>query len=217
MIFIDKRFILLMAIFVSLLSACNNETESIDDNSSSTNSVASEVSTKGTKVTVQTETALAKRAVSTFAGKIKENLSKAIQESGPMKALRVCNHKMPKLTAHLSDVYGKQLSRVSLKYRNPNNAPDEWQREILEDFETRKALGENVKLMAYAEIVTHQGQKQFRFMTAIPTENSCLTCHGTTLSPKLHKRINTLYPKDKAIGYEQGDIRGAFVFVNNLR
>lgn len=116
----------------------------------------------------------------------------------------------------MSDVHGKQLSRVSLKYRNSNNAPEDWQRTVLEDFEARHALGEDASKMVYAEIVSNEDQRQFRFMKAIPTDNACLICHGRVIDPKLKQRITELYPNDQAVDFEYGDIRGAFVVMNNL-
>jgi hypothetical protein len=53
-------------------------------------------------------------------------------------------------------------------------------------------------------------------MKAIPTEAMCLTCHGTEISPAVLTRVNQLYPQDKAIGFKEGDLRGAFVVVKNL-
>ena len=205
-----------------LLSACNSDSNpetptSSDSKAKTDTSVAALLDTaKPDVVNINTETANAQIAVADFAGNLKAKLMEAMQSSGPMKALSVCNHKVPAITAHLADVYGKQLSRVSLKYRNSNNRPDDWQRTILEDFEARKALGEDANKMVYAEIVTKDNKRQFRFMQAIVTEDRCLICHGKNISPKLKKRITKLYPNDQAVDYEQGDIRGAFVVVNNL-
>jgi len=216
---------------VMLLSACNSDSNDATSNTDSSNTEKTRKDTtinsaerlnsaahvpEPVTINVNTETASAKKVVAKFAGELKTKLADAIKSSGPMKALSVCNHQAPKLTAHLADVYGKQLSRVSLKYRNSNNAPDDWQRKILDDFESRHAMGEDVSKMVYAEIVENKGKRQFRFMQAIAMENTCLVCHGTKISPKLQKRITELYPKDQAVDYEYGDIRGAFVVVNNL-
>jgi hypothetical protein len=53
-------------------------------------------------------------------------------------------------------------------------------------------------------------------MKAIPTGAVCLTCHGTEVKPEVLTKIKELYPNDKATGYQEGDIRGAFVAVKNL-
>jgi len=213
--------IILSLSFIALLSAC-----SADSNNETPDSAAKPVTQTSTDlktttanvamINIQSETASAKQAIAKFAGELKTELMAAMQSSGPMKALSVCNHKAPAITAHMSDVHGKQLSRVSLKTRNSNNAPEDWQRSVLEDFEARHAMGEDASKMVYAEIVSNEGKRQFRFMKAIPTDNACLICHGRTIAPKLKQRISELYPKDQAIDFEYGDIRGAFVVVNNL-
>jgi hypothetical protein len=46
-------------------------------------------------------------------------------------------------------------------------------------------------------------------MKAIATEGVCLTCHGQDVDPKLKAEIDRMYPNDQAIGFEEGDIRGA--------
>lgn len=38
----------------------------------------------------------------------------------------------------------------------------------------------------------------------------CSTCHGRNISKNLKEEILKLYPEDKAIGFEHGDVRGAF-------
>jgi hypothetical protein len=47
-------------------------------------------------------------------------------------------------------------------------------------------------------------------MKAIPTKIVCLKCHGSEIDPKIVAKLDELYPEDKAVGYKQGDIRGAF-------
>jgi hypothetical protein len=48
-------------------------------------------------------------------------------------------------------------------------------------------------------------------MKAIPTGALCLQCHGLDIAPPVAEKIAELYPYDKATGYREGDIRGAFV------
>jgi len=57
---------------------------------------------------------------------------------------------------------------------------------------------------------------EFRFMKAIPMAANCLQCHGTEISPAVSAKLTELYPQDKAVGYKEGDLRGAFVVVKNL-
>lgn len=109
-----------------------------------------------------------------------------------------------------------QLSRVSLRNRNPANAPNEWQAAVLQDFETRQATGEPVDALAWQEVTEIGGQQEFRLMKAIPTIALCLACHGEAIAPPLADKIAELYPADRATGFREGDIRGAFVVTKKL-
>ena len=71
---------------------------------------------------------------------------------------------------------------TSLKFFNPNNAPDEWERETLLAFE--KGLKEA------REVTSINGSSYLRLMKPFFTESSCLKCHGYQ-------------------GYEEGEVRGA--------
>lgn len=152
----------------------------------------------------------AKQTVMTMVGKMQETMKAAMQEGGPIKAIEVCNVKAPKAAAKMSEKSGYQISRTSLKLRNPNNAPDQWELDVLNKFEERKAAGEDVATMAHAEIVEQEGKRVFRFMKAIPTQGQCLICHGGEVAPEVEEKLSTLYPEDQARGFNMGDIRGAF-------
>jgi hypothetical protein len=155
----------------------------------------------------------AEAAVQALGGALKAELEAAMKTGGPEAALSVCQIKAPELAKAISDSQGMAVKRVSLKNRNPvMGVANEWQTKALNDFETRKAAGEDPATLAYAEVVDHE----FRFMKAIPTAAVCLGCHGTNLSPALTAKLTELYPQDQAVGYKEGDLRGAFVVVKNL-
>jgi len=98
----------------------------------------------------------------------------------------------------------------TLKVRNPANAPDAWERKVLESFEARRARGENVGELEYGEIGAKDGKKVFRYMKAIQTKGICLRCHGTNIDPAVASGLKKYYPQDQATGFKLGDIRGAF-------
>ena len=155
----------------------------------------------------------AKAAVQALGGALKGELEAAMKTGGPVAAMSVCQIKAPELAKAISVEQGMTVKRVSLKNRNPvMGAANAWQTKVLNDFETRKAAGEDPATLAYAEVVDHE----FRFMKAIPTAAVCLGCHGTNLSPAVTAKLTELYPQDKATGYKEGDLRGAFVVVKNL-
>ncbi|HPE60770.1 MAG TPA: DUF3365 domain-containing protein [Thiolinea sp.] len=155
----------------------------------------------------------AREAVMALGGTLKGELQAAMKAGGPVEAIAVCNIRAPEIASTVSAEKGLSIKRVSLKSRNPDTGvPNTWQQAVLEDFETRKAAGEAPDQLAYAEVV----DQEFRFMKAIPTERLCLTCHGTGLATDISTKISELYPEDKATGYQEGDLRGAFVVVKTL-
>ena len=151
-----------------------------------------------------------------FMQTLKGELQAAMKAGGPVNAIQVCNKRAPEIAAGFSEQKGWMVARTSLKYRNPNNAPDAWERTVLEQFEGRKANGEDPKQMEYADVVEDDGVKKFRFMKAIPTGPVCLACHGETIDAAVESRIQELYPEDRARGYNAGDIRGAFTITQPL-
>ena len=151
-----------------------------------------------------------KAVVQEFMGQLKGELEAAMKSGGPLNAIDVCHKTAPVIAKTLSDKYGWEIARTSLKTRNPDNAPDSWETGVLENFEQRKAKGEDVVPMAYFEAVETNGKKNFRFMKAIPTAEVCLKCHGTDIAPEVKAKLQEIYPDDKATGFKLGDIRGAF-------
>jgi hypothetical protein len=102
------------------------------------------------------------------------------------------------------------IARTSLKLRQPDNAPDEWETRQLQSFERRKAAGENPAGIEVGEYVQSGGKTLFRYMKAIPTGEVCLNCHGSALAPEVTAKLKELYPADAATGFKLGDLRGAF-------
>ncbi len=141
---------------------------------------------------------------------LKSEVEKAVQTGGPMHAVSVCNENAPQITRQVSLDAGWDVGRTSLKVRNPKNAPDVWERKVLEDFESRKAAGETLKNMEYYEVVEEDGTQSFRYMKAIPLFGVCVNCHGSKIRPKISAKIYKFYPEDKARGFKPGDLRGAF-------
>jgi cytochrome c553 len=151
---------------------------------------------------------LAKR----LATELKGALSSALQTS-PEHAIAVCNEQAPQIAAKIATDANVQIGRTALKLRNPKNAPSEWQRAVLLDFQNRLKSGEAIGALEYSAAVKTGAQTEHRYMKAIPTEPLCLTCHGKQLTPSLQQAIRAKYPNDAATGFDVGDIRGAVYVV----
>jgi hypothetical protein len=147
-----------------------------------------------------------------LATELKGALSTALQTS-PEHAIAVCNEQAPKIAAKVATEANVQIGRTSLKLRNPKNAPSEWQRAVLLDFQNRLKAGEAVGALEYSATVKAGAKTEHRYMKAIPTEPLCLTCHGKQLTPSLQQAIRAKYPNDAATGFNAGDIRGAVYVV----
>ncbi len=169
---------------------------------------ANEISKQSSKDALVVE---AKSLIGKFADSLKAELGHAIQTGGLKQGIVACQVKAPEVTHSLSQD-GWHVARTSLKLRNPKNAPDEWEREMLLQFEKRLASGE-----AFDKLVAVQhSDTQFKLIKAIPTGALCLSCHGEQLPPEVGEALREHYPDDKATGFEVGEIRGAFVVSKQL-
>lgn len=159
----------------------------------------------------------AKALVKEFATTLQGELQAAMKNGGPTNAIAVCQERAPAIAADLSAQSGWEIGRTSLKARNAaDNTPDAWEQQVLADFDARRAAGEDVQPMAYAEVVETADGKTFRFMKAIPTGDVCLACHGSDITPEVVAAIDERYPDDAARGYSLGDVRGAFTLAKPL-
>ncbi len=70
-------------------------------------------------------------ATAGFGNALKTELVSAMQSGGPLAAIEVCNTRARVIAAAVSLEQGVEVSRVSLKNRNPDNAANEWQASVL--------------------------------------------------------------------------------------
>ena len=133
-------------------------------------------------------------------------------------AIAACSEKAPKMAAAASQNTGWAIRRVSLKNRNPKATPDTWERAVLEDFDRRRAAGENPAMIEKAEIISEGDKRTLRYMKALPTQALCLNCHGgpDKIAAEVKARLTEIYPDDKAVGYSEGQIRGALTVKRTL-
>lgn len=152
-----------------------------------------------------------------YADRLRQNIAQALKEGGPIRAIDSCNTLAPELNASVADGTLFEVARTALRVRNPDNAPDAWEQANLEQFQKSLAGGADPKTLEVYEIVaTKEGQKLFRYMRPIAMRETCLVCHGPNVAPDVKAEIAKYYPDDKAIGYNVGDLRGAFSIVQQL-
>lgn len=156
----------------------------------------------------------ARSMVKTFGGSLKQALQAAIKEGGLTNGIGVCKTVAPEIAESTSNDEWT-ISRTSLKVRNPANTPTEWQEiQLLAMDQQPVKNGKPVEIWQVSEA---SGQPPFQYMRAIPTEKLCLGCHGKSIDPEVKAKLAELYPEDKATGFSEGELRGAFVVTRQAR
>lgn len=150
----------------------------------------------------------ARSMVKNFGGSLKQALQAAIKEGGLTNGIGVCKTVAPEIAeSNSNDKW--TISRTSLKVRNPDNTPTQWQE--IQLLAMDKEPVKNGKPVEVWQVSEASGQPPFQYMSAIPTQKLCLGCHGKSIDPEVKAKLAELYPEDKATGFSEGELRGAFV------
>lgn len=162
--------------------------------------------------TLEEETAEARTLANQLIQELGAELKQQLSAVGPAGAIGVCKDLAPRLAGNLSRQTGYKVSRVSLRARNAMiGQPDAWEQRGLLQFDQRVTLGETADGMERVEFVEEPQGRYFRYLRALPTQPLCVSCHGdaAALGEDVKARLTSEYPKDKAVGYRAGTIRGA--------
>jgi Protein of unknown function (DUF3365) len=152
-----------------------------------------------------------------YSEKLRAGILKALKEGGPVGAIGACNTLAPELNTSITDSSTFEISRTSMRVRNPDNAPDAWEQAILEQFQKLFAAGGDTKAIeSYDVVTTQEGQRLFRYMRPITMREPCLVCHGPNVAQDVKAEIAKYYTDDKAVGFNLGELRGAFSLVQQL-
>ena len=125
---------------------------------------------------------------------------------GPAQAIPFCNVEAIPLTQRLSDKYEVTIKRTSDKLRNPANKPTERELKIINNY--HRLISEKKEITPIVEVDSNNKK---HFYAPIMMKANCLACHGKIeefMAVKTDSIIKSLYPNDKAIGYNEGDLRG---------
>ncbi len=208
--------LILLALVISGMAACSGGDQGNGDPGET---AAADTADKPVKMIPSTSTVAAteknleicRSATKKLGGALKSALQEAMGEGGPLGAMNVCHDESEVIAQRICEEEGLAIGRTSRKFRNPSNAPDEWEKAGLETFAARIVAGERPKdLELWATVTDADGGRTFRYLKAIPTAPLCLSCHGGGLTPDLAEKLAELYPEDQARGFSVGDMRGAF-------
>lgn len=106
------------------------------------------------------------------------------------------------ITARIARTQGVELGRTSHRLRNPANAPRAWARAVVEGAVGAKAAAESLRVFDLGERVG--------VLRPIGTAPMCTRCHGAaeTVRAAIGPVLAAAYPKDEAVGFAPGDLRG---------
>lgn len=137
---------------------------------------------------------------------LSSNLQQALSDGGVENALKFCNVEAMPLTDSLSTNYDVKISRVSHRPRNPANRADSL------EMTTIKTYLEHIRQQTELNPEVYSEAKRIIYHAPIRINNPlCLNCHGkvgTDITETDLQTIKKLYPKDQAIGFSMGDLRG---------
>ncbi len=152
-----------------------------------------------------------------YSEKLRTGVIQALKEGGPVGAIGACNTLAPELNTTTTDESAFEVARTGLRVRNPDNAPDAWELAGLENFQKALTAGGDAKTMeTYDVVTTKEGQKLFRYLRPIMMREPCMACHGPSVAQDVKAEIAKYYTDDKAIGFNLGELRGAFSLVQQL-
>lgn len=149
--------------------------------------------------------AVAAKAIGQLGQEMRKKLTESLQKNGPAGTIDVCAKDAPAISARIENELGVTIKRTSLRVRNPQNAPDAAEKQLLGVLAAAHSAGEKLP-----QGVTAFPNDRNRFYKTIAMEQTCLKCHGdaTTMSEAVRKELAATYPDDKAVGYKEGDFRG---------
>ncbi len=179
-------------IFLALIACDSRKQQQTNESSELTALVLEE----GDRISTQAQMALG--------GQLKQ----AITAGGPSHAVQFCNLSAGHILDTLYSGYEHvKIKRTTEKFRNQANAPSETERDLLQEYQQK--LQDNLVL---TPAVTHIGETALLYSKPIIVNNPlCLNCHGSieqNIGKETYNIISQYYPKDLAVNYQMGDLRG---------
>lgn len=137
-------------------------------------------------------------------------VSKAMQQGGPVHAIDFCHAEVDELMQTISGEQNARVARIARRYRNPDNRlKDERDSSIYAQWEDAVARGEKPQ-----DVLQKAGDGEHYFYKPIMLGmETCLKCHGTPgkeINEATLEALDERYPDDRARNFELGELRGAW-------
>lgn len=129
---------------------------------------------------------------------LRESLVRGVTESPNLKVFKAVCAPVGERAMSIAKEKGWHFKQVSHKNRNPNNKAQGIELKAIKKMQNDK------QLMGYWS--EEKGERHY--FRRITIESSCLGCHGP--KNKRPEFVLKKYPKDKAYGFNKGDLRGVY-------
>ena len=140
----------------------------------------------------------------------REILDRIMREEDPVAVYLAYADHVPGWGKEISDAAKFDFSRTALGVRNPVNAPDDWERRQMEQFNFLADSGVDPETFEAAEILHEGNETVFRWLRPMVMGEACMACHGEALDSRLKLLLGQEYPLDEASGYSEGQLGGAY-------
>ncbi len=139
---------------------------------------------------------------------LEKRMARSLKESGPEGAMSVCAWQARALADEVGQKEGVTVKRTSLRLRNPANAPDAYERDMLARFTERAREGDLPDETLDERL--ENGRTVYRYAKPLVARPLCLTCHGPAgeIPGEVRKQLESRYPEDAATGYAAGELLG---------
>ena len=131
-------------------------------------------------------------------------LTDAIRTGGPAFAIKSCHIDVIGIAQRIGRQEGVAAGRTSDRLRSPTNAPRPWAAALVTENAGRRVRD-------VPGFVVDLGDK-VGVLRPIAQRPMCAACHGAPdrIEPPVRAELRDRYPRDQAVGFAPGEIRGWF-------
>jgi hypothetical protein len=140
----------------------------------------------------------------------REIIARLQRDEDPVAVWLAYADQVPDWGREISNAVEVEFSRTALGVRNPANAPDDWERQQMEQMGFMLDAGLDAETLDVAEIRYEGDETVFRWMRPILMTEECLVCHGENIGHRVRLLLGQEYPLDEATGYSANQLGGAY-------
>lgn len=166
--------------------------------------------TKTTAVTELTTKQEGIKYIKMLGGALKSELQIQMKaDKTGLSAMLFCTAQAESITKEVNSKLPEYalVRRTAFKVRNQANAANDLDKKIMQEYEAsivaHTFLPTDIKVVQEGETT--------RIYKPLLTKGVCLKCHGSDISKEIQKEIKRSYPKDQAISFKEGSLRGMIV------